>query len=78
MARPMTDTTEQGYESEEITFQITVERVIGEVTTSRYGTVSPIEAAMSLIGREGEPGRYSFPLSDGRTRTVTVEDTEQL
>ncbi len=75
MAR-LNPTTEYRDEGSEVTFSVTVVRSIGEVTTSRYGTISPIEAAMSLIGKEGEPGEYSFPLADGRTRTVTVTDLE--
>lgn len=59
------------------TFAVVVEKVIGEVTVDPYGDTPYREVAYTLIAREGEEGRYSFPLEDGNTEYVTITRSKQ-
>jgi hypothetical protein len=45
--------------------------LIGRVSFGE-GDMTPVEAAMRLIGRHNAEGEYSFPHEDGGTTHVTV------
>lgn len=52
-----------------VTFQVTA--IIGTVEIGN-GDVSPYEAALSLIGKNGGEGSFSFPLDNGDTCHVDI------
>lgn len=46
--------------------------VVGSVTLSETGEMTPFEAALQLIGRHGAPGNYRFELPGGPTFEVNI------
>lgn len=46
---------------------------IGRVEFSELGTMTPIEAAYTIIARHDAEGEYQFPAPNGGTIVVTVE-----
>ena len=55
-------------------FEVTC--VVGTVEFDRMGTMTPVEAAMALIGQHERPGQYFFPHEfEGRRWAITVEET---
>lgn len=54
------------------TFDVVVQAVIGKVVIDPQGSMSAHVAAFSIIAEHDTPGLYSFPLPDGRTCQVEV------
>ncbi len=53
-------------------FQVVVERVAGEVLFDESGRDGFWQAAMKIIGQDGEDGTYRFPHPDGGITTVLI------
>jgi hypothetical protein len=58
------------------TFDVVVERVVGTISVEHGRGLSPRQAAWELICNEGDEGKYSFPLEEGKTEHIWVHRTE--
>jgi hypothetical protein len=73
MPRPKTYPGADRAPGREPAFAVVATRVIGTVQLTEAGEITPYEAALTIIGRHGEPGTFTFPAEDGSTVEVTID-----